>query len=157
MKEGKVKKELSFQKAVEETKDIANCYQAGLKALGKYSTKIVLKDSQKCCGSVDLDGCVTLKYPQDNRWDYVICYDGEVYFAEVHSANTGEVSTVLRKLKWLKDWLNTKAPEINKLKATSQTPFYWIQSNGNHILPQSRQARQAAIFGLKPVAVLHLP
>lgn len=154
---GKQKNAISFKKAVETTKDIENCFQAGLKALGKYSSKIVLRDPKKCCGSVDIDGCVTKKYPQDNRWDYAICYDGDVFFAEVHSANTGEVSTVLRKLQWLRNWLNLNAPEINKLRARSKTPFYWIQSNGNHILPNSKQARQVAISGLRPVAILQLP
>lgn len=153
----KQKKALSFQEAVKATKDIASCYQTGLKALGKYSDKIKLKDPKKCCGSVDIDSCVTKKYPQANRWDYAICYDGEVFFVEVHSANTGEVSTVLRKLQWLKDWLVSEAQEVYNLRTKSKTPYYWVQSNGNHILPNSKQARQAAINGLKPVAVLQLP
>jgi len=154
---GKQKVMLSFKEAVEATKEIATCYQTGLKALGGYSLKILADEPKKCCGSVDIDYCVTKLYPQENRWDYAICYDGEVYFVEVHSANTGEVSTVLRKLRWLKDWLHEIAPDIFKLRVKSKTPFYWIQSNGNHILPNSKQARQAAINGLKPVAVLKLP
>ncbi len=151
------KKALSFKEAVEATKDIETCYQAGLKALGKYSGKISVKDPKKLCGSVDIDSCVAKKYPQSNRWDYAICYDGSVFFVEVHSANTGEVSTVLRKLQWLKDWLVAEAPEVNNLKVKYTAPYYWIQSNGNHILPNSPQARQVALKGLRPISILQLP
>lgn len=154
---GKQKKAVSFKEAVVATKDIANCYQVGLRALGKYSKKIRFKDPQKCCGSINIDECITKKYPQDNRWDYAICYDSEVFFVEIHSANTSEVSTVLRKLQWLRDWLVGEAPEVYQLRAKSKTPFYWIQSKGNHILSNSRQARQVAISGLKLVSVLQLP
>lgn len=154
---GKQKKGLSFVNAVIATEDIQNCFQTGLKALGKYSTKIKVKEPKKICGSLDIDNCVKKKYPQDNRWDYAVCYDNEVYFVEVHTANTSEVNVVLRKLQWLKNWLNESAPEINRLKAKSKTPFYWIQSNGNHILPNSPQAKAIALKGLRPVAFLNLP
>ena len=107
----------SFKKAVDNTPEIAKCYQSGLQALGSYSKKIELKDTSLCSGSIDIDACTRTHYPEDNRWDYALCYNSKVYFVEVHSANTGEVSTVFKKLTWLKDWLNHKAPEINKLKA----------------------------------------
>lgn len=112
-----------FKTAVENTPDIANCYQVGLRGLGAYSNKVQLSDTSKCSGSVDIDACTTEKYPQSNRWDYGLCYREKVYFMEVHTANTGEVSTVIRKLQWLKDWLNREAPELNKLKAKEQTPY----------------------------------
>ena len=117
-----------FKTAVENTPDIANCYQVGLQALGKYSKKIELDDTMLCSGSVDIDACTKAKYPQSSRWDYALCYKAEVFFVEVHTANSTEVGAVLNKFQWLKDWLNNEAPEINKLKAKSQTPFVWIQS-----------------------------
>ena len=127
----------AFQKAVQNTPDIANCYQKGLKGLGVHSSKIEISETTLCAGSVDIDTCTTAKYPQSNRWDYALCYKKEVFFVEVHGAKTDEVGTVLKKLQWLKAWLNAETPEINKLKAKSQTPFVWIQSNGFHILPNS--------------------
>jgi hypothetical protein len=146
----------AFKTAVENTPDIANCYQTGLKGLGTHSAKIELSEPSHCTGSVDLDSCTTAKYPQLNRWDYILCYKKEVFFVEVHGAKTDEVGTVLKKLQWLKDWLNSEAPELNKLKATSQTPFVWIQTNGFHILPNSRQYREAIQKGIKPIAKLSL-
>ena len=142
----------SFKQAVTETPDISKCFQEGLRALGKYSTKIDVKDTKLLCGSIDIDLCTNKKYPQDNRWDYAVCYNSEIFFIEVHSAQTGEVSTVLRKFQWLKDWLNHTAPEINNLKAKGKTIFYWVQSKNFQILPGSSQYKQAKLAGLLPVS-----
>ncbi len=146
---------MTFQQAVAETPDISNCYQNGLQALGTYSNKIDLTDRRLCEGSVDIDSCVLNNYPGQNRWDYAFSYNSEVYFVEVHSANTSEVSTVLRKLQWLKDWLNYHAPEINRLKAKGQ-PFYWIQSGKFAIASTSPQYRRVVQEGLRPIPKLSL-
>jgi hypothetical protein len=153
----KRKMKLSFKEVVESTQAIATCYRNGLQALAKHSAKVKLGDTVKCTGSVDLDTCVTQAHPQANRWDYFFCYKGEVFFVEVHSAQTGEVSTVLRKLAWLRTWLNTTGQEINKMRATSTGPYFWVQSNGFHIPLNSPQYRQASQNGIKPVAVVSLP
>jgi hypothetical protein len=145
---------MEFKAAVEATSDIKNCYQPGLKGLGSYRTKLSLGNSSLCDGSVDIDECVKGKYPNANRWDYCFGYNNEAYFVEVHSANTSEVSTMLNKLQWLKDWLNSSAPELNKIKA--RPPYYWIMSGKYAILPNSRQARQIATVGLKPISKLSL-
>lgn len=144
-----------FKKAVEATPDIANGYRAGLSALGLHASKISVTSTALIEGSVDIDTCTTAKYPSSNRWDYVFSYDGKAYFIEVHSANTSEVTIVLNKLQWLKDWLNQHATEINKLKASK--PFYWIQSKGFSIPKTSPQYRAAVKAGLKPIPKLNLP
>jgi hypothetical protein len=146
----------SFKIAVENTPDITNCYQTGLKGLGSHSKKIQLFDTSSCSGSVDIDSCTTSKYPQSNRWDYAFCYKLEIFFVEVHGAKSDEVSTVIKKLQWLKDWLNQEAPELNKLKAKSRSPFVWIQSNGFHIPSQARQYKKAIQAGIMPIAKLSL-
>lgn len=147
--------ENTFRTAVAATPEVANCFQSGLQALGKYSQKIAPANLSKCEGSVDIDACTTAIYPTQNRWDYALSYDSKVYFVEVHSAETGEVSTVLRKLQWLKDWLNQKAPEINKLKADA--PYFWIKSGRFSILKNSSQAKQIAKSGIRPIPKLTLP
>lgn len=147
--------ENAFRRAVSDTPEVANCYQAGLKALGKYSQKVVPANLSKCEGSLGIDACTLTIYPTQNRWDYALSYDSKVYFVEVHSAETGEVSTVLRKLQWLKDWLSQKAPEINKLKADA--PYFWIQSGRFSILKNSAQAKQIAQSGIRPIPKLSLP
>ena len=148
------KRTLTFKQAVEATPDIANGYKVGLGALGQYRNKINAADTRLFNGSVDIDNFTSRKYPNANRWDYALAYSQKVYFVEVHSANTSQVSTVIRKLKWLKDWLYSFAPEINKLKA--QQPYYWIMSNNNQILRGSSQARRLSQAGLKPISCLIL-
>lgn len=96
-------KENGFQAAVLATPEVEGCYQAGLKALKKdHRLKIAPANPSKCEGSLDIDACTLARYPDENRWDYAVAYDSKVYFVEVHPAETGEVSTILRKLQWLK-------------------------------------------------------
>ena len=148
-------KVMTFKDAVETTPDVANGYQVGLNAIdNKYRNKIQLSDTRLLDGSVDIDYCTTVLYPNDNRWDYAFSYNQKVYFVEVHSANTREVSVVLNKLKWLKGWLFQHAPNINSLKASQ--PYFWIQSKGFAILPNSPQYRKIVQKGLKPIAILKL-
>ncbi|MBL7796646.1 MAG: hypothetical protein JNJ90_09100 [Saprospiraceae bacterium] len=156
-KNNKTKKRSSncFKTAVENTPDVSDGYQVGLQALGNYSQKVNLSSNGKCEGSLDIDSCTRVLYPQENRWDYAIGYDSKVYFAEVHSAQTNEVSTMLRKLEWLKNWLNNHAPEIKKIRAGH--PYFWIMSGKYDILPGSRQARKIAKAGMKPIPILNLP
>lgn len=146
-----------FRQAVEATPQIQNAYNSGLQALlSKERGKIQLSDTVDCEGSVDIDTTVRRLYPQDNRWDYCFSYKGEVFFAEIHSANTGEVDTVIRKLQWLKDWLRVQAPQLNQLKATSGPAYYWIQSKGFNILPGSAQYRRMINEKIKPVSKIVL-
>ncbi len=152
-------KKKTFRQAVESTPEVRMCFQEGkLAILNKERNKVELTDSRKCGGSLFIDQCLIDQgmYPQDNRWDYAVDYSGEVFFIEVHTASTGEVSTVLSKLTWLKDWLIHKAPEINSLRAKTKTPFYWVQSNGYHILSNSSQERLVIQKGLKPISKLVL-
>lgn len=141
-----------FKQAVEATSDVKTGFKSGLTALGNHSSKVSVKDSFLLEGSIDIDKCTERKYPNSNRWDYAFSYNGEVFFIEVHSAMTAEVSTVLRKLQWLEDWLIAEAPEINKLKAKSKPAFYWIQSKGFSILKTSSQYRAVVEKGLKPIS-----
>lgn len=149
------KKQNPFQKAVQNTSEISGGYESGLKALGRYSNKIMLSDPMQCEGSVDIDKCVESLYPQDSRWDYAIGYAGKAYFVEVHSADTGEVAAVEKKLAWLKTWLRTAAPELSAIKGNK--PFYWIQSGKFDILKTSPQYKRVVALGLLPIARLTLP
>ena len=135
----------SFKNAVESTPLLKDAYESGLKALGSYSTKVKLTDTSKCQGSVDIDAAVKSVYPNACRWDYVVGYDERKYFIEVHGAKTDEVKAVLNKFQWLKDFLVKDAPELNEGKKS----FYWIASNGNHILPNSTQGRQLSQKGIE--------
>ena len=122
-------RKLSFKEAVEATPDVATGYKEGINAFGKYTDKIKVPDLSKIDGSLDIDATTVDLYPDDNRWDYALCYDSEVFYIEVHSAITSEVSRMIKKLQWLKRWLATKAPEINKLTTRTRHPYYLVQSS----------------------------
>ncbi len=143
---------MAFKDAVEQTPQISDAYKSGLLALGGYSSKVVVPDYRLLGGSVDVDAATMALYPNDNRWDYAFDYDGEVFFIEVHSANTSETSTVLRKLEWLKVWLREQAPKLNRLIGKRIPPFYWVQSKGFALpthTPQYRQAMSAKLIPIK--------
>jgi hypothetical protein len=115
-----------------------------------------VSDTSRLGGSLDIDANTARLYPNDNRWDYAFDYKSKVFFVEVHSANSGEVSVVIRKFNWLKNWLHSKAPEINKLKSTSPQPFYWVQSKNFQIPKNTPQYRAAVNAGLVPIPKLVL-
>jgi hypothetical protein len=152
----KAKPKPSFEEAVQATHHLDGCLKNGLQALGAHSKKISLSSTKNCNGSIDIDTALARVYPQDSRWDYAFSYKGEVFFVEVHTANSSEVDTVIKKLKWLKSWLISDAPKINELKATSQTPFHWIQSSNFNLPKTSRFYRRAAQEGILPKPILSL-
>ena len=156
MGKNKPNKRKAFRLAVLNTPDVKDGYCPGITALGKYKDRIICSDPANLGGSVDIDLWTTKKYPTENRWDYALGFKGEAFFIEVHSAHSSEVKTVLRKLAWLKHWLQTAAPEIDKITMRKKDPFYWIQS-GNFQIPQSTPQYRAAIQAqLKPVKILAL-
>ena len=143
MKKGLTK--LSFKEAVALTPDVATNYCCGIDAFGEYRSKIKVPDTTKINGSLDIDESTKKIYPNDNRWDYAICYNEEVFYIEVHSAITSEVTRMINKLKWLKNWLVSQAPEINKLTTKTKEPFYWVQSSNSNI-PKHTCCYSAANF-----------
>lgn len=138
---------MSFTTAVEQTSLLKDHLEKGLKALGSDSSRIKSTDFRKCEGSVDIDKALERIYPTENRWDYAIGYDGTTYFIEVHPADTSEVSTIEKKLQWLKDFLRDEAPELNKEKRQ----FHWLATSGVHILSGSSQERKLAQLGIKKI------
>jgi hypothetical protein len=143
---------MGFKAAIAATPLLKNAYKEGLQALGSYSVKVKPNDTKKCEGSVDIDAAVKSVYPEESRWDYAIGYDGKTYFIEIHSAETSQITPVLKKHTWLKDFLAAKAPELNK----EDKRFYWIASGRNHILKGSVQERKLAQSGIMLVGQLNL-
>lgn len=145
-----------FAEAVRASSGIANCYQRGLQALvDSHCQQIVSKDTRLLHGSVSLDACLQADFPNDNRWDYALGYAGRAYFVEVHPASPSEVKAVLKKLEWLKAWLQKNAPDLESIKA--KNAFYWLASDKVDIPSTTREYKQAAQAGLVPARRLQLP
>lgn len=147
------KRKLTFEQAVKATPSISSYCQNGLKALEKDHPKKIKVKQESINGSVFIDECLK-KTDNGNRWDYAIGYNNEAYFVEVHSANTSEISVVLKKLAWLKNWLLTSAPELNGIKA--RDAYHWIQSGKYDILEHAPQFKRAQQSGLVPKPFLKL-
>lgn len=145
-----------FKEAVVKTEDIKSCYWEGLKALKKNSAKVKVSDTRKLEGSVDIDTCTRARYPDANRWDYMLSYNGRLFFAEVHPAKSGEIEMLFNKLDWLIEWFNNKAPELKKLKEETNEPFYWIATKGVALLKTSPQYRKLSQKRIQIVSRLTL-
>ena len=145
-----------FRIAVSLTPDIAEGYCVGLTALNINSQAIQATNTRKLSGSVDIDACVKEKYAEEARWDYVIGFEANAIFVEVHSAETSEVNVVLAKLRWLRNWLKTQAPELEKIKSETNPPFVWIPSGRMNILPGSPQFMRLSQSGIKLLSILRL-
>ncbi len=99
----------AFQVAVENTEDVKNGFRTGKQAVKNAdSSKVQAADNYKLQGSLDIDSQVKELYPQEARWDYALSYNDEIYYFEIHPAETSQVNRVINKVKWLKNWLKNQ-------------------------------------------------
>ena len=128
-------------------------YRTGKQALENRRRELVTcKDPRRLTGSINPDSVLARQPDHANatRWDYGLGYRPtrkgreQAIWIEVHSATTGEVSAVLRKLQWLQDWSNNRAGCLKRMTdhADSNNRFVWIASVGVNISPNSPQARR---------------
>ena len=161
---------MSFERAVRaEQPPVNGAYREGKLALEKKHRKLVTcEDPQRLTGSIDLDSALARQpgYANDARWDYGLGYRPaakkreQAVWIEIHSATTGEVAAVLKKLRWLQDWLNAGAGRLKQMtdRADPDIRFVWIANDGVNIPQNSRQARQLSQSAIKkPRRQLSLP
>ena len=119
----------AFQVAVENTEEVKNGFRVGKQAIKSADrSKVDAAESKKLQGSLDIDSQVKALYPMDPRWDYALSYADKIYYLEVHPAETSEIDKVVSKVKWLKNWLKTKATKINELPK-AEHPYIRRQRN----------------------------
>lgn len=122
---------------------------------GVYRARITAKDPRLFNGSLDIDKAKAQAEPTANRWDYAIEYNAEVFFVEVHSGTTSDVSIILKKLEWLEQWLKNEAKAIDMLKTKRATPYFWIHTGACKILQRSITSKQFAQSGITIRRVLN--
>lgn len=146
----------AFQEAVEKTPEVRDGFCAGKQAIKNSDrSRIEATDDRKLQGSLDIDGQIKSLYPHEPRWDYALSYNDIMYYVEIHPAETSEVDKVVSKVRWLKNWLRTKAPEINRLPK-ADNPYVWVQSGRYAILPTSKEMKKLSAAGLLVVNKLKL-
>ena len=80
----KVKKvKCAFQLAVENTEEVKNGFRIGKQAIKNADrNKVIVADSKKLQGSLDIDNQIKILYPEEPRWDYALSYEDKIYFFE---------------------------------------------------------------------------
>ena len=153
---------MTFREAVEDAPPpVDGAYRQGIQALERrHRGHVTCGDSRRLTGSIDLDKALEREpgYANAPRWDYGVGYrprngNEQAVWIEVHSATTKEVSAVLRKLQWLRDWLNGNAEQLMRMtNATAEDHRYvWIASAGVKIPRNSPQARLLSTSGIGKV------
>ena len=159
---------MTFKAAVQAAPHPVNgAYRPGKQALEKsHRSRVTCGGPQRLTGSIDLDSALARQpgYADKPRWDYGLGYKPErgrerAIWIEVHSATTREVSPVLKKLQWLRDWLNGEAEHLRRLtdRAGSDIRFVWVASSGVKITRNSPQARRLSQSGIRLERYLMLP
>lgn len=111
-------------------------FEKGLQALENADKKrIEPKNPSLIDGSANIDECLKKSFPESNRWDYAIMYNGEAFFIEVHPPN--EIKEVIKKLHWLKAWLD-KNINLSNLKSPI-CPFTLITTKAIKKNPQTQK------------------
>ena len=145
---------MNFADAVQGTPELAECLGAGLQALGANRYKIRVDVTRDLTGSIDIDACLTRRYPNAPRWDYAFGYKDRVYYVEVHQGRTGEMQKVIAKLDWLRQWRARSATNLEDLKHRST--YHWISTGriDSAFAKNNRYRRilrQKSIFGPDPI------
>lgn len=146
----------AFQVAIENTEEVEKGFCIGKQAIKSIDrSKVVAANNKKLQGSLDIDSQVKALYPNEPRWDYALSYDNKIFFFEVHPAETSEVDKIVNKVKWLKCWLKSQAPEINKLPK-AEHPYTWVQSGRYAILPTAKEKMKLSVSGITTTKILNL-
>lgn len=142
---------MSFRTAVLRTPHLQNALRPGLQALrAKDRPHVDPEDTRRLEGSVDVDSALQSRQPNANRWDFAIGYRHAnrqtdfIYWVEVHTASDKEVKVILRKLNWLRSWLQNDGKLLNQI----DREFVWVSSGVTTFTLDAPQRKQFAQCGL---------
>lgn len=145
---------MRFQQAVAAVPSLRDGYRPGLQAVkAEYRDRFDCTDTRRLAGSIDLDSTLERSLPNEPRWDYGVGFSrvastDAVYWVEVHPATASEVTSVLSKLAWLRDWLRHNAPRLLEMTA-AENGYVWIASKDIGFRPGSRQAKRLEAHGMR--------
>lgn len=146
-------KKPTFKQAVAKTPHLEGQWKSGLGALrSQDKLNIVPADPRRLSGSVDLDTALRKlqDHSQANRWDFAIGFQHSnlkrdfIYWVEIHTGSDREISVVLRKLEWLRQWLRGDGAPL----ANFNCQFVWVPSGATKFTKRARQVKVLAGHGL---------
>lgn len=141
---------MKFQHAVVGTEGLRDAYRPGLRALRRLDRgRIRCASPRNLTGSVNLDEALSQSHPNDPRWDYGIGtrkpqHSEIAVWIEVHPASSHHIQGVLAKLAWLKRWLVSSAPRLNRMPKK----YVWVASGSVRLPRHSQQRRRLAAQGI---------
>jgi len=145
---------MTFKEAVEATPNLSGTLQVGLQALrAEDKPHIEAQNTRKLTGSVDVDTALQRIEPSANRWDFGIAYRHTnrkaevVYWVELHTASDAEVKVVIKKARWLRDWLKADGKRL----AAFESDIVWVSSGATTFQLTGPQRKQMAQAGLQHV------
>lgn len=152
---------MSFRKAVGQTPHLQNAWKPGLQALrAQDRPHVVPEDPRQLQGSVDVDNALQHRQPNAHRWDFAIGHRHEnrqkdfIYWVEVHTAADKQVKVVLKKLNWLRSWLERDGNLLDQF----DREFVWVSSGATTFTLDAPQRKQFAQYGLEHKGkVLRIP
>ena len=144
---------MKFKTAVKRTNEVRDAYRPGIEALRERDrNRLSFEDTRQIRGSINLDDSLAVVYPNQPRWDYGIGIEkksakDQVFWLEVHPAKADEIAPMIAKLKWLKNWLQNSAPNLQQI-TVNDSPFIWIASGHVTFQQRSAQAKLLAKAGV---------
>jgi hypothetical protein len=155
-----------FARAASSAGVVVRAGKGAIKA--EYRGAIHARDAWTHTASVDMDEHFAPDEPNASRWDYGIGVkrgsEELAFWIEPHPASsTGEAKSLLAKLAWLKEKLDSPAFETlsdltDDTRRAGYLPFHWLHSGSVQITRGSKEARALAQAGLElPSRYLKLP
>ena len=142
---------MTFRQAVEQTLHLENSWKDGLGALRtQHRSRIRTEDPLRLRGSADVDTALQQVEPNANRWDFAIAYQHTnrtqefVYWVETHTGSDDQIKVVLKKLSWLKNWLQAEGRNM----AAFEREIVWVPSGSTSFNKGSKQVKALAAQGL---------
>lgn len=144
---------MTFKQTVENTPHLAGEWKDGLGALRAEDKPHVQPASpRRLRGSVDVDNALRKlkEHAQANRWDFAIGFQHSnrtkefIYWLEIHTGSDSEISVVLRKLAWLRKWLDGDGRGLTAFECQ----FVWAPSSVTAFTKRARQVKELADKGL---------
>ena len=143
---------MTFREAVEATAAIAASFADGLQALSEVDRgRLTISYPRRLRGSVNIDDALRGRDPKEFRWDYGIGLgagqgDEHALWIEVHSANSLHIDTVVKKRRWLRQWLDTEGAAMKEI--TPRSNYVWLASGSVALPKDSPQRKRLAMEGI---------
>ena len=144
---------MKFEEAVANS-EARGSYRVGLKALTEGDrNRLSCQNTRKISGSLNLDSALAQIYPNASRWDYGIgirkkVSNDKAIWVEVHPGDGNQVSKIIEKLRWLKNWLKNNGGDLLTI-TEGDYPYVWVASGRVSFQRNSPQARRLALAGIR--------